>query len=288
MENDNVPGFVTATVASWSCTFSLLVDASYVMSVAKVATSAPDVSAFAKLDIALVEVTEDPETDLVTATVVCKLSGWPCVVVSSNGVVLLPSFCVIVIEKSLVFSAVSLVKITTLWPTPPCVSSASVPVLNLDWNVLLPFRADCILSLAADAVSPSAKVPLTVILLSAFAIEKVAGFFCATPCNVHDSFVLFAVINAVLAPAFNVPVAKLPPAIIPKPFNENGHYSASDNKFFPFLVPVGSKNLESFDSLEKTSIDFYATVRSLYLQDRTKKIKNKSSSDDDTWGELDK
>jgi len=32
-----------------------------------------------------------------------------------------------------------------------------------------------------------------------------------------------------------------------KPFNENGHYSASENKFFPFLVPVGSKNLESYD-----------------------------------------
>ena len=39
-------------------------------------------------------------------------------------------------------------------------------------------------------------------------------------------------------------------------------------------VDFRAKNLESFDSLEKTSIDFYATVRSLYLQDRERKIKN--------------
>ncbi len=30
-----------------------------------------------------------------------------------------------------------------------------------------------------------------------------------------------------------------------KPFNQNGHYASSDSNFFPFLVPVGSKNLES-------------------------------------------
>ena len=47
-------------------------------------------------------------------------------------------------------------------------------------------------------------------------------------------------------------------------------------------------NMINFESLEKNSIDLYAATKSLYLQDRTKKIKNKSSSDDDTWGELDK
>ena len=33
-----------------------------------------------------------------------------------------------------------------------------------------------------------------------------------------------------------------------------------------------SKNIDSFDNLEKNSMDFYASVRSLYLQDRKQKI----------------
>ena len=32
-----------------------------------------------------------------------------------------------------------------------------------------------------------------------------------------------------------------------------------------------SKNIEAFDNLEKNSMDFYASVRSLYLQDESKK-----------------
>ena len=56
-------------------------------------------------------------------------------------------------------------------------------------------------------------------------------------------------------------------------------------------VDFRAKNLESFDSLEKTSLDLYASVRSLYLQDRRKKIQNideitETLSDDD-WEEVD-
>ena len=56
-------------------------------------------------------------------------------------------------------------------------------------------------------------------------------------------------------------------------------------------VDFRAKNLESFDSLEKTSIDLYASIRSLYLQDRTRKINNldevtETMSDDD-WEEID-
>jgi len=56
-------------------------------------------------------------------------------------------------------------------------------------------------------------------------------------------------------------------------------------------VDFRAKNLESFDSLEKTSIDLYASIRSLYLQDRKRKIKNldevtETMSDDD-WEEID-
>ena len=49
-----------------------------------------------------------------------------------------------------------------------------------------------------------------------------------------------------------------------------------------------SKNIESFDSLERNSVDFYASVKSLYLQDRYKKIHNSDGSDlsDDDWEEI--
>ena len=47
-------------------------------------------------------------------------------------------------------------------------------------------------------------------------------------------------------------------------------------------------NMLNFESLEKNSIDLYAATKSLYLQDRSKKIKNTTSSDDESWGDLDK
>ena len=55
-------------------------------------------------------------------------------------------------------------------------------------------------------------------------------------------------------------------------------------------VDFRAKNLEAFDSMEKNSIDLYATVRSLYLQDRKKRINNSSSSteamEDGDWDNL--
>ena len=47
-------------------------------------------------------------------------------------------------------------------------------------------------------------------------------------------------------------------------------------------------NMINFESLEKNSIDLYAATKSLYLQNRTKKIKNETGTDDDAWGDLDK
>ena len=41
-------------------------------------------------------------------------------------------------------------------------------------------------------------------------------------------------------------------------------------------VDFRAKNLDSIDNLEKNSLDFYASVRSLYLQDRQQKISNSS------------
>ena len=51
-----------------------------------------------------------------------------------------------------------------------------------------------------------------------------------------------------------------------------------------------AKNIDSFDNLEKNSMDFYASVRSLYLQDRRQKILNSNkivdTQDDSDWDEI--
>ena len=70
-------------------------------------------------------------------------------------------------------------------------------------------------------------------------------------------------------------------------FNESDYYFSKLGEGVDFRA----KNLESFDSLEKNSIDFYATVRSLYLQDRKRKISNlkvkTDTMDDSDWDNLD-
>ena len=56
-------------------------------------------------------------------------------------------------------------------------------------------------------------------------------------------------------------------------------------------VDFRSKNIESIDSLEKNSLDFYASVKSLYLQNRAQKIANTpiadKGQDDSDWEEID-
>ena len=58
--------------------------------------------------------------------------------------------------------------------------------------------------------------------------------------------------------------------------NDTQHFSDFD--YYATRAGAGidfrAKNIESFDNLEKNSIDFYASVRSLYLQDRQQKIAN--------------
>ena len=55
-------------------------------------------------------------------------------------------------------------------------------------------------------------------------------------------------------------------------------------------IDFRAKNIESFDNLEKNSIDFYASVRSLYLQDRQQKIANSNAitetQNDSDWEEI--
>ena len=73
----------------------------------------------------------------------------------------------------------------------------------------------------------------------------------------------------------------------------NGNYS--EHNFYYYrgtgAVDFRAKNIESFDSLEKNSIDLYASLKSLYLQNRNQKISNSNSTvdtqDDSDWEEID-
>jgi len=76
---------------------------------------------------------------------------------------------------------------------------------------------------------------------------------------------------------------------------ENEILGLSGNKVDYFSVKGASAvdfravNMTNFNSLEKNSLDEYAAIKSLYLQNRSKKITNAfSSSDDDDWEEFKK
>ena len=68
---------------------------------------------------------------------------------------------------------------------------------------------------------------------------------------------------------------------------EDGDYIASR---LAAGIDFRAKNIESFDNLEKNAIDFYASVKSLYLQDRQQKILNSNgiieAMDDSDWDEI--
>ena len=73
----------------------------------------------------------------------------------------------------------------------------------------------------------------------------------------------------------------------------NGNYSEHNYYYYrgTNAVDFRAKNIESFESLEENSIDLYASLKSLYLQNRSKKIANSSSTtetqDDSDWEEID-
>mgnify|MGYP001326673312 CR=1 FL=1 len=59
----------------------------------------------------------------------------------------------------------------------------------------------------------------------------------------------------------------------------NGNNEYLDGKLYAATKTISAidfraKNIEMLDNLEKNSLDFYASVRSVYLQDRENKIKN--------------
>ena len=74
--------------------------------------------------------------------------------------------------------------------------------------------------------------------------------------------------------------------------NETQHFSDFD--YYASRVTSGidfrAKNYDAIENLEKNSIDFYASVKSLYLQDRQQKILNTNkiieTQDDSDWEEI--
>ena len=69
-------------------------------------------------------------------------------------------------------------------------------------------------------------------------------------------------------------------------FNESDYYVTRITNGVDFRA----KNIDSFESLEENAIDFYASIRSLYLQDRQQKILNSEritdTMDDSDWEEI--
>ncbi len=69
-------------------------------------------------------------------------------------------------------------------------------------------------------------------------------------------------------------------------FNDADYYISKGTAGVNFRA----KNYDSIENLEKNSIDFYASVKSLYLQDRQQKILNTSkiidTQDDSDWAEI--
>jgi len=74
-----------------------------------------------------------------------------------------------------------------------------------------------------------------------------------------------------------------------------GNENYSEHNYYYYRGTSGidfrAKNIDSFDSVEKNSIDLYASVKSLYLQNRSQKILNANSAtetlDDSDWEEID-
>ena len=69
-------------------------------------------------------------------------------------------------------------------------------------------------------------------------------------------------------------------------FNDFDYYASKGAAGVDFRA----KNYDSIENLEKNSLDFYASVKSLYLQDRQQKILNSkkiiSTQDDSAWEEI--
>ena len=101
------------------------------------------------------------------------------------------------------------------------------------------------------------------------------------PSTVRDTFGMFGSTIGGGDPWYNVTV-------------KNDTHYFTDFDYYGSRATAGidfrAKNIESFESLEQNSLDFYASVISLYLQDRQQKIMNSKkvvdTMDDGDWEEI--
>ena len=102
------------------------------------------------------------------------------------------------------------------------------------------------------------------------------------PTTVRDSVGLIG--NTFLDPVYQITHNT---EVMDRSYSEHNYYYYRTTG----AVDFRAKNIESFDSVEKNSMDFYASMKSLYLQDRNQKILNSKTKietqDDSDWEEID-
>ena len=101
------------------------------------------------------------------------------------------------------------------------------------------------------------------------------------PSTARDAFSSFGSLTVGLDPWYNITAGK-----DTHHFTDFDYYASRGTHALDFRA----KNITSFENLEKNSMDFYASVKSLYLQDRKQKIDNldkiTNTLDDSTWEEI--
>ena len=101
------------------------------------------------------------------------------------------------------------------------------------------------------------------------------------PSTARDAFSSFGSLTVGLDPWYNITAGK-----DTHHFTDFDYYASRGTHALDFRA----KNITSFENLEKNSMDFYASVKSLYLQDRQHKIDNlnkiTNTLDDSAWEEI--
>ena len=101
------------------------------------------------------------------------------------------------------------------------------------------------------------------------------------PSTIRDAFASFGSVTVGLDPWYNITAGK-----DTHHFADFDYYASRGTHALDFRA----KNITSFENLEKNSMDFYASVKSLYLQDRQQKIDNlnkiTNTLDDSAWEEI--
>ena len=101
------------------------------------------------------------------------------------------------------------------------------------------------------------------------------------PSTARDAFSSFGSLTVGLDPWYNITAGK-----DTHHFADFDYYASRGTHALDFRA----KNITSFENLEKNSMDFYASVKSLYLQDRQQKIDNlnkiTNTLDDSAWEEI--